>query len=61
MRELLEALLGDVNFGGYHIPVVVLLAVGFFCLAAYLRSLWPFMLGAFIIFIIYILIPAANL
>ncbi|MDP2620109.1 MAG: hypothetical protein Q8P46_08025 [Hyphomicrobiales bacterium] len=61
MREILEALLGDVNIAGYHIPVVVLLAVGFFLLGVYLRSLWPAMIGALIILIIYILIPAATL
>ena len=61
MQQVLDALLGEFFFAGYHIPVIALIAGGGFILwAALVRNIWIAIFGGFLLFVFYILLPALD-
>jgi len=61
MQQILDALLGEFFFAGYHIPVITIVAGGIFLWAAFVRNIWFAMFGGFVLFFFYILLPALDL
>lgn len=59
MREVVQFLMSDVEFGEYFVPVVVLVAAGFAGVSFMLKSSWPSVVGGVLLVMIYLL-PAPH-
>ena len=60
MQQVLDALLGEFFFAGYHIPVIAIVAGGFFLWAALVRNIWLAVFAGFVLFFFYIFLPALD-
>ncbi len=60
MREIIETLTGGVSVAGYEISIVALVGIGALAIGLVSRNLWFSILGVFLLFFFYLLLPAIR-